>query len=500
MKQKILFLSALLIITVVVSKAQKEAAHWYFGTNAGLDFMNTQTLNGVTNVPTFDRGPFATGEGCFAISDKDGNFLFASDGQSVYNKNKTLMDNGSGLLGHNSSAQSGIVIPIPESSDLYYIVTASAMEATRNGLNYNIIDLTYNSGLGSVTLKNKPLPGIIAKADMYENLSVVGHTNGVDYWLIQRARQYFYVWKVTKDGFSTPLLFDTGVDQGVYTSGTLFRAGMGYIKFSPDGTKVIHMDAAERGNSYITFADFDAATGTVSNIKNVKANIQSLYGVDFSPSGEYVFIATHMGAAVSQKGLYVTHIDDLVEPSVTLTRLETTLSNVQLAMDGRIYGTSSSSLFAILDPDIGGASPIATFTNFFSSHSAVGGAMGLPPFITSFFNVGEIRTDPQLPVCMGTEITFSIQINTGTGQSRITRLEWDFGDNTPVVSETDMSSSNFSLKHTYPKRGTYKLTLTPYKEDNLSNEEVVTDKIKTMEVKVASCRLPVNHNTSLMDY
>ena len=32
------------------------------------------------------------------------------------------------------------------------------------------------------------------------------------------------------------------------------------------------------------------------------------------------------------------------------------------------------------------------------------------------------------------------------------------------------------------------------------NEEVVTEKIKTLDVKISSCSLPVNHNISVMEY
>jgi len=476
--------------------AQKQTANWFFGYNAGLDFMNTQTLNGVSGIPTYQPGPIYTGEGCFSLSDDNGDLLMSSDGVTVYNKSNATMDNGSNLLGHSSAAQSGIVIPVPGNANLYYIVTASAMEGARNGLNYNIIDISQNGGFGKVISKNQALPiAGHSKSDMYENLSVVGHNNGKDYWLIHRDRRWFFVWEVTKDGFSAPQLFDTGVDQGVYTSGTLVRAGMGYITFSPDGKKVIHCDAAERNNSsYITLADFDPATGTVSNIKNIKTNIQSLYGVEFSPSGKYVYIATHGGAGIL-RGLYIKHVDDLIEPSVTLTRSVADITNVQLAMDGRIYAIASGSrsLWAILDPDDGGTE-IKEFSNFFPAGSI---SQGLPPFITSFLNVGEIQTNPVVPACINTEITFSVQIgNSGTGENKIARLEWDFGDSSLIVTETDMEQYIFSQKHIYKKPGTYTLTLTPYKGDG----SIITDKTKTMEVKIARCILPVNHNISIAGY
>ena len=49
--------------------AQKEAAIWYFGESAGLDFNS--------GIPvTLTDGKLTTNEGCATISDKDGKLLF----------------------------------------------------------------------------------------------------------------------------------------------------------------------------------------------------------------------------------------------------------------------------------------------------------------------------------------------------------------------------------------------------------------------------------------
>ena len=495
MKQKKLFL----IISILFScglYAQKETANWFFGYDAGLDFINTQTLGGVNNVPTYKAGPVSTLEGCFTVSDKDGNFMFASDGVTIHNSTFSVMDNGSGLKGHWSAVQSGIVVPVPGSSSLYYVITSSATDQVRNGINYNIVDMNENGGLGKVILKNQALDlGGFANTDMYENISVVGHKNNTDYWLVHRGTRYFFVWKITASGFSVPQTFDTGLNQGQHYASNNYNAGMGSIKFSPDGTKVIHCDARSQVYPYLTFADFDAQTGSISNIKSIRSNIVGLYGVEFSPNGECVYIATHPGAS-SQRGLYITHVDNLVEPSITLTRALASITNVQLAVDGRIYAiaTGSRSLWTILDPDDGGTQ-ISTFTNFFPSTGTVG--QGLPSFITSFFTFGNIETDPRLPACIDKEISFSVQIaSLGTGENKIAKLEWNFGDGSPIVEEPDMSKYIFVQKHTYSKPGKYNLTLTPYKSDGA----VLTNKIKTLEVKISRCIMPVNHNVSVMGY
>ncbi|MCF6295551.1 MAG: cell surface protein, partial [Flavobacteriaceae bacterium] len=93
----------LLILTLFISinvAGQGEAANWYFGFGAGMQFDlatgNTTALN---------DGQLSTNEGCSTISDANGNLLFYSDGTTVWNRNHQVMPNGNGLFGDSSSTQ-----------------------------------------------------------------------------------------------------------------------------------------------------------------------------------------------------------------------------------------------------------------------------------------------------------------------------------------------------------------------------------------------------------
>src|SRR5690554_6495488 len=102
----------LFILSMSVSYSQGEANIWYFGYNAGLDF------NSGTPVALTD-GELYTNEGCATISNSQGELLFYTDGVTVYNRHHQVMQNGTGLLGHSSSAQSATVVPKPGYADLY---------------------------------------------------------------------------------------------------------------------------------------------------------------------------------------------------------------------------------------------------------------------------------------------------------------------------------------------------------------------------------------------
>ena len=145
MKKILLILSLLLSLNAI---GQGEAANWYFGFGAGMQFDlatgNTTALN---------DGQLSTNEGCSTISDQFGNLLFYSDGTTVWNRNHSVMPNGTGLFGSASATQSALVVPKPDDPNIYYIFTVDTAieDGTDFGLNYSTIDMALDGGLGSVT-------------------------------------------------------------------------------------------------------------------------------------------------------------------------------------------------------------------------------------------------------------------------------------------------------------------------------------------------------------
>ena len=138
-----------LIILVQMVNAQKQANFWYFGTHAGLNFSMGPPAP-LTN------GALDTWEGCSSISTAAGALEFYTDGTYVYNRNHTQMPNGSGLFGHSSSTQSGIIVPKPGSTTQYYIFTVDAADnGLAHGLCYSLVDMTLNDGLGDVVTTEK---------------------------------------------------------------------------------------------------------------------------------------------------------------------------------------------------------------------------------------------------------------------------------------------------------------------------------------------------------
>ncbi|HPG72994.1 MAG TPA: hypothetical protein PLM49_01800, partial [Bacteroidales bacterium] len=124
---------------------ENSANHWFFGINCGVSF--------ATGVPKGIIGGQITGfEGCATVGDLEGNLLFYTDGQVIYDRYHNVMQNGTGLLGHWSSTQSSIIIKRPGTEKEYYVFTLDASENhLENGWRYSIVDMNLNGGLGAVT-------------------------------------------------------------------------------------------------------------------------------------------------------------------------------------------------------------------------------------------------------------------------------------------------------------------------------------------------------------
>ena len=111
---KKLLLLCLLIISGQLSLAQKENNIWYFGVNAGLDF------NSGSPQALYD-GRLISAEGSASICDENGNLLFYSNGETVWNSNHEVMENGYNLDGLTAVTHPAAILKMPGSENLYYI-------------------------------------------------------------------------------------------------------------------------------------------------------------------------------------------------------------------------------------------------------------------------------------------------------------------------------------------------------------------------------------------
>ncbi|PKQ64318.1 hypothetical protein BZG02_05740 [Labilibaculum filiforme] len=433
---------------------QGQAGIWYFGENAGLDF-NVDPAVALTD------GSLSTEEGCSTVCTVQGDLLFYTDGVTVYNKNHAVMANGTGLDGNASATQSSIIVQQPGSAILYYIFTVDAHQnALRNGLNYSIVDLSQNGGLGAVTVKNTVLFG----NEVCEKITAVKHANGTDFWIIMHVwdSRDFYAYQFTATGVSTPVISTVGVRHNSDR-----KSAIGYMKTSPNGSKLA---VAIYTQDRVELFDFSAATGSVSNPIQLN-NYSTPYGIEFSPSGEYLYMSSFLGGDLYQFNISSNNQATINGSAQIIGSGSWLYGALQLAPDNRIYmaktntdgNTGSLNLDVINNPDAAGVG-----ANFVADSKNLGGRrcrLGLPNFVTSIFTL-EFAYQFN---CLGDNTEFTIS----SDLTNISSASWDFGDGTVLTSNT----SPFTVNHIYGFAGTFsvnlEVNLISGGTDNISQEVVI---------------------------
>ena len=440
------FIISILISSIFYSSAQNEGNIWYFGGYAGLDF-NSGVPIALTD------GQMTTGEGCSSIADNNGELLFYTDGMTVYNKNHTIMPNGSGLLGHSSSTQSGIIVKKPGSLTIYYLFTCDGMSGNSGGLNYSEVDMTLNGGLGDINANKNIL--IISGAD--EKLTAVTHQNGLDFWVVFRL--------INSNTYHSYLLTSTGLNLTpiVTNIGPAYFGEIGYLKASPDGTKVAN---ANWLNSTFEIFDFDNNTGLLSN--PITGYMDSPYGIEFSLNSNILYVGEYYSRNINQYNLLAGSNAAIISSGLSIGQsTQGDIGALQLGPDGKIYLSIvlAGNLAVIDSPDILGLG-----CNFNVNGPQLAGSLainGLPTFFSSIFN-STTNFSFNNP-CYGDSTIFNFN------STSFDSILWNFGD---PNSGIDNNSTDLNPFHIFTDTGTFHINLYSYFNgiaDTATNDLFVTD-------------------------
>ncbi len=306
-----------------------------------------------------------------SICGQDGNLLFYTNGMYVADANHQIMPNGDSLnpgdlfdyydgYGYRL-AQGALILPKPGTTNIYYIIHEKLIWDNNyfdicNGLYYTIVDMSLNSGLGDVTLKNVSIlndsldPGCI---------TATRHANGRDWWILipEFLHNNYYIYLICPDGIILKEI------QSIGTSS--FMMELGQACFSPDGQRYVRYAATDIGLPYrLEVFDFNRCTGTLSNYKDLWY-IDSAWtaGVAISPNSRYMYVsaefridqydlqAEDISASKQTVAVYDGFIDPLFPLGSTHFYLE------QLAPDGKIYISATNGvryLHVINHPDLPG--------------------------------------------------------------------------------------------------------------------------------------------------
>ncbi|HEX8517575.1 MAG TPA: gliding motility-associated C-terminal domain-containing protein [Bacteroidia bacterium] len=388
-------------------------------------------------------GSVNTTECSASISEPNGNLLFYTDGEKVYDRNHAQMPNGFGLNANQSSTQGALIIQKPSSANLYYIFNVNSGCVTT--FTYSIVDMSANAGFGEVIIKNAE---IFSQSTYFEKLAAVKHCNNTDIWVMIMGRDSTLVESINEFNPAAPvpikvysfLLSKYGLSNTptVTTIGVLnTTACIGQMKASPNGKKV-----AFGNDKGVSILDFNKLTGALSNLITYNFSIGTGYGLEFSPDNKLLYFSN------TQIALSSGSIAVVGKPVA---------SQFQLASNNKIYFINNDSLnnpynnnntgafesktkLSVIDqPNLAGAlCNVLLDTVTIANDSPV---FGLPNFPSYHFYhpKGEFNYTNS---CIGNATTFFL-INT----SIIDSVEWDFSDGT--------TSNLLSPSHVFSSPGTY---------------------------------------------
>lgn len=418
----------------------QRANMWVFGQQAGIDFNNLDVGPIAFNAPYFDSP-----EGTSVISDQNGQIIVSTDGNRVYDRAGTLV----GEIGGSSDAtQSALIVPFPSDPTLYYIFVTQEVYPTAPSnyeLRYAVFDLKILP-LGGL----KPLN---AAGDVFSNVLFTKNTEritGNQNWLI--AHEYgnnnFRAYPLTAEGIGNPVLSSIGSDHSLAVA----EHAQGYMELGQNGILAVALSTPGVSNVVEIF-DFDT-TGTVTNFRTIdleQADGQ-VYGLEFSPGNQKLFVSTKGGTSMLHEFVYDSAVGTYIQKFAPINP-GAEIGAIQAGPNGTIYVAAKDSpvLKTIMpneDEDI--ASTLGPDFNLNGATST----LGLPNFIQ---NLNNAINQPGITVsnsCEDQEVTF-----TGNGTDVIDTLTWQIRDAANTLLHSERGVNLTEIVYTFEEPGKYSIRL-----------------------------------------
>jgi hypothetical protein len=349
--------------------SQKEGNIWCFGDSVLIDW------NDPVN-PLFGRSTTNNRGSASSISDSVGNLLFycgnissavisecTIDGGSevgyIYSKDNSIMENGNCVSGE-AWYEEKTIIPMPGNDSLYYVFTVNlyAYNGMNPGIDYCVVDMNANNGLGNVIEQDVSAVSYTAGGGSPVSwcIKAVRHGNGRDWWLFAKTT-VFNIDLGDELFFLKLLVTPEGIEvQQVPVIEPYCQTGFSFGSFSKDGTKYCSV-CPEYPFGNIVIYDFDRCTGEFSNQKIIEetiaipddsVNYDVYFSAEFSPNNRYLYIDNIDVECALGKRIFLFQYDLLDEfPAITRDTVMDYIETAQyssrqggllkLAPDNKIY-------------------------------------------------------------------------------------------------------------------------------------------------------------------
>ena len=421
---------------------------WYFGDMAGVDF-NQQPPVALTD------GAMIAPEGCTAVSDRNGNILFYSDGETVFGRTGEFL--GEFIGGDQTATQSVLAVPFPQDETNYYIFTTREVF---NGdgeyiLSYSILDIKKNTNgdPGSINNQLKNIPLYLKNTERITALG--GYGNNAILVAHEYGNNTFRLYPITTEGIGEPILSSIG---SVHDFGSE-ESAEGYMRFSPDASKLA-VSLSKNGNNYIDLFDYTDSTTTISNHVLIEFENESypeyqVYGLEFSPGSRKLY-ASLSGSVSRIYEVWLDSLDANQQPIKVMIREENArIGALQRGPTGQIYVAidGANNLPFISPNEIYGQPSVFNPTGIDLAGRT--SRLGLPNFVQNVSSAIGGTGIGVTGLCVGQPTFLS-----GNRTDNIDMNEWIItrtGDSTRLFTDTQLAT-----EYTFQQAGDYTVTFHLY--------------------------------------
>jgi gliding motility-associated-like protein len=440
-----------LSLTLQQASAQLEANQWFVNIETGLDF----NCGSIKPLKTASHLVKYINPNSGSICDSTGNFLFYSDGVNVFDRNNNVMPGGRKALIPDTGFGDGnslFIVPNPVRPNLYYLffVKLYTRSPASGSLNYAIVDMQKNNGLGAVTLikyniEYPALDGLGSGRSAqggFEDLYAIRARDRKSYWLLFDRFAYqgadsLILYHITGNGWNRTHFAIAGS-----------RTGTLKIRISPNGKYMALIETVGSDTGRFYLYDFNNEAGIPGKMIRLKGSYDMEY-IEFSPDGTKIYLAANDNSGMNFWQYDISGGLDSASIMKSATIIGSfTLDNakeMKCGPDGRIYLANETSRYlTIIDsPNVAGKG--CMFTNkaytFPSSMGYLGGS--LPHFVTRKPSIAPYYIRGY---CQNQPTYFTPFHNVADGS------KWDFGD--PSSGAANYSSLRYP-EHIYAKPGHY---------------------------------------------
>jgi len=403
---------------------------WYFGNKAGINF------NESPPVP-LNNSAMVAPEGCAIFSNLNGDPLFYSDGNSVYDRDHNQTDTGIG--GDVLATQSATIIPFANDSTLFYLFTTQNInQPSTNVTKLSLFDIKINQGKGGLVKQNVPIFGRSTERLVANDKWLIFHEFG---------NNTFRVHSLTEKGIGNPILTAIGSEHPFPSP----INGTGYMRL--DDTNTLYVAFPTSAGNFVEIFKLAPKTGKLSDYKSINLIEPNgeVYGIEISKDRNKLFVSIKNVNGPS----WIAEYNLNTNPANKLQRImfQEEIGALSYGPDGVLYFAHSggTSLGKIeVNESVNNNSTITL--NSFKLATGTNSLLGLPQYnnqikSSSINNPNITASD----VCFGNKSKFS-----GTPTDNIDTYEWNFDDPT---GEGNIIFAKKDTTHTYKAAKIYTVAL-----------------------------------------